>query len=99
MPTVQQVILNLLSGIEDPEIRMEVSRTIMYLAYVYASGKVRDDEVYDAVFDVTLTLTKLRHPELDPKEQRKIAKQLADEVMEAFRLQSMFKRTAVRVGI
>ncbi len=98
MPTVQQVILNLISGIDDTEVRMEIARTLMYLSYVYASGRADEREVAQSVYEVVETVVKMKHPELDPDERRRIAKQLAEEVMDAFRAQAIMRRVAARFG-
>ena len=98
MPTVQQVMMNLLSGIEDTEVRMEVARTLMYLSYVYASGRVPEEEVEKSVYEVVHTVLKIKHPELDPEELKRRVKKWVEEVMDAFRTQSLFRRIAVRAG-
>ena len=98
MPTVQQVILNLLSGIDDPAMRMDVARTLMFLASVYASGRAPEEEIEKSVYEVVYTVVKLKNPGLDPKELRQMAARMTAEVMDAFRAQALFSRVAARIG-
>lgn len=96
MSSIQRVILNLISGIEDPSIRMEVGKTITYLYSVYESGEVRDDEIRRSLEDVVDTIVRAKHPELEKDERRAMVRRMVDEIMQAFRLQSIFRRTAGR---
>lgn len=98
MPTIQQVILNLISGIDDPVIRVEVSKTLMFLYNVYASGKVSEGEVKKSVEEVVRKVLKAKHPELEPEQLKILVKQTTEEIMDAFSLQSIFRRTAVKAG-
>ena len=98
MTTVQQVIMNLLSGIEDAAVRIDIARTLMYLFNVYASGRVSEEEVRQSVEEIVRDIVKYKHPELSPDELKRIVKQHADQIMQAFRLSTTFRRTAVRFG-
>lgn len=99
MPTVQQVILNLISGLDDATLRMEVARTMMYLFHVYTSGQVDESQIKQSVMEVVRDVIKYLHPELAPEELKRIVGEKTEEIMHAFRMQTMFRRVAVRAGI
>ena len=99
MPTVQQVILNLISGLDDASLRMEVAKTMMYLFNVYATGRADESEVKQSVMEVVRDVLKYLHPELAPEELKKMVKERTEEIMHAFRMQTIFRRTAVRASI
>ena len=98
MPSLQQAILNLVSGIDDASMRMEIARTINYLFAVYMEGG-NEAEVRKSLEDVARTVVKIKFPELPPEEQKKLVKDLAEMVMDAFRTQTVFRRVARRMGV
>jgi len=97
--SLQAKILSLISGIDDPEIRMEIARTIYFLFDVFRSGNVKEDEIYQALFDVALTVVNYKEPFLPDDEKRKKAGQIADELYSMFKMQSLFYKTFKRTSL
>lgn len=97
--SLQAKILNLVSGIDDPTIRIEVSRTIYYLFSVYQSGKVPEENIVQDLYEICLTVIVNKHPELSQEEAKNRAKQLAHEILNAFRIETMLRRTIGRLRI
>lgn len=95
MPSLHQMVLNLISGIDDPSIRVEVSRTIFYLYNIYASG-VEESEVRDGLEDVVRTVLRAKFPDMEKEEFKAMVKRTVDEFMQAFRLTTMLRRTISR---
>lgn len=96
MPSLHQMILNLISGIDDPSIRVEVSRTIFYLYNIYASGGVEEREVRDGLEDVVGTVLRAKFPDMEKEEFKAMVKRTVDEFMQAFKLTTMLRRTIAR---
>ncbi len=87
-----QKLLSLLSGIDDPTIRMEVFRTVAFLYEVYTSGQASEDEIASDLFEVVYNVIAVKHPELTEEEAKKKAEQFVKEILQAFRLESMSRR-------
>ena len=85
-------ILSLLSGIDDPSIRLEVLRTVQYLYEVYASGQASEDEIRNDLIEVLLTVITAKHPELTQEEARKMAEEMANSIMIDFKMTTMTRR-------
>ena len=88
----QNVVLSLLSDVDDPHIRMEVMRSINFLFQVYQTGRVTDDQILNDLFEVCLTIIQYKHPDLTPEEQVQKAKEYAERLLEEFRVASITRR-------
>ena len=93
----QDVALSLVSDVDDPTIRIEVLRTINFLYQVYQTGRVTDDQIYNDLFEVCLTIIRYKHPDLTPEEQAQKAKEFAERLLEEFRIGSLTRRTLGKV--
>ena len=96
MSSIQSVVMSLLSGVDDPEIRMEVMRTIYFLFQVYKTGRVADEAILNDLFDICYRVIRAKHPDLTKEEATERARRMAEELLESFRLQTMFSRTTAR---
>jgi len=93
---LQVKILSLISGIDDPAVRMDISATVNYLLQVYTSGRVKEDEVRDSLYEVFVDVLRVKSPELTDEEIKKKARELVEEFIASFRLESMTRRTYAR---
>ncbi|RLG61370.1 hypothetical protein DRN86_00035 [Candidatus Geothermarchaeota archaeon] len=96
--SLQNKILSLVAGIDDPATRLEIARTILFLYEVYRTGRASDEDITKALYDVALTIIKFREPYLPDEEKREKAGKIADELFELFRMESLFKTTLRRIG-
>jgi len=94
--SVRAKILNLLSGITDPLIRVDVASTINYLMDIYASGSAKEEEIKRSLFEICFDVIRATRPELIEEEAREEAKKLADELIGAFRMETLRRRVSVR---
>jgi len=94
--SLQAKILSLISGITDTVVRVDVASTINYLYEVYASGRVKGEEVRRELFAVCSDVVSGVHPELSEEEVRRIANGMADEFMRIFRVESLRRRIMAR---
>ena len=101
--SLQAKILNLLSGINDPTVRMDVASTVNYLFNLYCGGHANESEIRDALYDVCLNVVRAMHPELTEEEVRKKSRTMVEEFIGAFKLEStrrrMFSRFRGRVSL
>jgi len=101
--SVQAKILNLLSGITDPTVRMDIASTVNYLFSIYSGGHANEDEIRNSLYEVCLDVISVTHPELIEEEVRKKSRTMVEEFMRAFKLEStmrrMFSRFRPRTGL
>jgi len=96
--SLQAKILNLISGIDDPGLRIEISRTIYYLYNVYVSGAAPEESIRNDLIEICTLIVSEKEPTLLPDEQKKKAEKLANELLNAFKLESMSRRTIAKYG-
>jgi len=84
--SVQQVILNLISGISDPADRMEIARTINMIYQAFISGRANEDEVRRDLLDIVKTVLKYKDPFLPKEEIDKRANEIVNNLMLSFKL-------------
>lgn len=94
--SLQAKILNLLSGISDPGIRMEISKTIFYLYNVYVSGGAPEEEIRNDLREICTLVISEKEPMLSPDELKKKVDKMVDELIRAFKLESMTRRTMLK---
>jgi len=94
--SLQAQILNLLSGITDPTVRMDVASTINYLFSLYRDGHVNEAQIRDDLYSVCLDVVGIMHPELTEEEVRKKSRTMVEQFMRAFRLESISRRAFTR---
>lgn len=93
---LEQKIMNLISGITDPAIRLEIARTIVFLFEVWTMGKVREEEIMRDLKDIAYTVITYKNPLLTEDEARRKAEDLAKDIFRVFRLESMYRTSFVR---
>mgnify|MGYP000719327481 FL=1 len=93
--SVRAKILNLLSGITDPTIRVDVASTIYYLMDIYASGSAKEGEIKQSLFEICFDVIRATRPDLIEEEARQEAQKMADELMSAFRMETLRRRVSV----
>jgi len=94
--SLQAQILNLLSGITDPTVRMDVASTINYLFSLYRDGHASEDQIRDDLYEVCLNVVGIMHPELTEEEVRKKSRTMVEQFIRAFRLESISRRAFAR---
>lgn len=90
--SLQAKILNLIGGIKDPSVRIDVASTINYLFSLYCSGTVREDEIRRSLLEVCMDVITVTYPDLTLEEIRKKSEVLVDEFIKAFRVESTVRR-------
>jgi len=99
MSSLQAKILNLLSGIDDPGIRIEISRTIYYLFQVFQSRPELEDQIKHDLLEICFTVYQYRFPDRTVEELKNMADKCADDILRAFRIESMMRRVVTRTRI
>lgn len=96
MTTFDAEILNLVNEISDPQIRMEVIRTLKYLYYQWEAGEIRDEEFRKALEEIVLGVLEEINPDAPEEELQEQAKEFAERLFRKARLQTMFRRMRMR---
>ena len=94
--SLQAKIMNLIGGITDPTIRMDIASTINYLFQVYVSGGANESEIRDSLYEVCRDVISALYPDLVEEEVRKRSAKMAEEFIRVFRLESAYRRMASR---
>lgn len=90
-------ILSLISDIDDPSLRLEISRTITFLYEVWRSGSVSEEEILSSLYEVAYTIVSYKMPFLTEEDKRSKAREIAEDIMRSFRMESLFPRTFRRL--
>jgi len=85
-------ILRLLSDIDDPSLRLEISRTIMFLFEVWRSGNASEEEILSSLYEVAYTIVSYKEPLLTEEDKRNKAREIANDIMNSFKMESLFPR-------
>jgi len=96
--SLQSKILNLLSGITDPTMRVDIASTVNYLFSLYCGGHANENEIRDALYEICVDVVGATHPELTEEEVRKKSRTMVEEFMRAFKLESTMRRMFSRFG-
>jgi len=89
-------LLNLLSGIDDPSIRIEISKTIFYLYNVYASGGASEDDIRNDLVEIATMIVEEKNPTLSPDDKKKLVETIVNDLLRAFKMESMMKRSMMK---
>lgn len=83
-------ILNLLKGIDDPALRVEIAQTIRFLFEVYMSSDVEAQEIKNSLKELALTIINMKEPLLTEAEKRKKAEEIANDLWNTFKAEALF---------
>jgi len=101
--SLQARIINLISGITDPALRIDVASTINYLFTVFSDGTINETEARNSVREVCMNVISVIYPEFTEEEVRRRVDTMVEEFMRAFKLEStvrrMFGRYRPRYGL
>jgi len=93
---LNDLVINLLAGIDDPSVRMEVSKSIYYLYYVYIANPGQESEIKKDLIEICETVFSVKAPDLPAEKIREKAKEYANRLIAAFRLERMYSRVAMK---
>jgi len=94
--SLQARIINLIAGITDPMVRIDVASTVNYLFSVYTDGTISESEARNALREVCTDVVSVMYPEFTEEEIRKRVALMVDEFMRAFKLESTMRRMLSR---
>jgi len=90
-------ILSIVGDITDPAVRIEIAQTIRFLYEVWLTGRVSPEEILSSLREVAYTILTYKHPEMPEEEKKEKAKALAEDLFKAFRIESLYRTTFVRM--
>lgn len=94
--SLQSKIVNLISGITDPTMRVDVASTINYFFSLYSTGRATEGELRDSLLEVCLDIIGFTHPELTQDEVKERSKILVEEIMRSFKVEGTVRRMMSR---
>ncbi len=94
--SLQAIVLSLISDIDDPAVRMDISSTIYFLRDVYLDGKISDEGLEKELREIVNTVLSATHPELLPEERKKRADDFVKQLMRAIKLSTLRMRALSR---
>jgi len=90
-------ILSLISGIDDPSTRLEIARTINFLFDVWKTGNAPPEEIKNALNEIAYTIVSYKFPLLSEEERKKKAQEIAEDIFRAFKMESLYRMTFSRL--
>jgi len=88
--------MNLIAGITDPMVRIDVASTINYLFAIYTDGTINEGEARNALREVCTDVVYVLYPEFTEEEIRKRVASMVEGFMRAFKLESTVRRMLSR---
>jgi len=89
---LQEILLDLLSGISDPVVRVDVASTISFLSQVYRMGKATEEQITNDLREIVREVITMKNPTLAPDELKKIVNDYVSRLMMAIKGESVFTR-------
>lgn len=86
---LEDYILNLVSGIDDPAIRISIARTIHMMRDALAFGKADEKEVLKDLTALVYEVINLKEPFIPEEEKKEKAKKIANAMIKALKMSSM----------
>jgi hypothetical protein len=94
--SLSQKVLALVSGIDNPRVRIDIMSTINFLFDLYTSGRVNEEQLRTDLFDICQTIVSECNPDLLEDEVRKRASLLVDELARTMKVEGLRARTLSR---
>lgn len=91
-----QKLQALTAGIDDPRVRMDVMSTVNFLADLYFSGRIKEDQLRDDLFEVASTVISMTRPELTEDDVRRRANVVVEELVQTLKVDGLMRRTLSR---
>jgi len=88
--------MNLIAGITDPTVRIDVASTINYIFTIYSDGTIPEGEAKNALREVCMDVVSAMYPEFTEEEIRKRVTSMVEDFMRAFKLESTVRRMLSR---
>ena len=87
--SLQALVLSLVSGIDDPKVRMDICSTIYFLRDLYLEGKITEGQLRKDLMDIVTTIISAKHPELLPDEVKKKAERVVADIIRSYKLSTL----------
>ena len=94
--SLSQKLLALVSGIDNPKVRIDIMSTVNFLFDLYTSGRINEDQLRGDLYDICRTIVSECNPDLVEDEARKRASVLVDELVRTMKVEGLRARTLSR---
>jgi len=90
--SLMQKLQALTAGIEDPKVKFDIMGTINFLADLYSSGKINDENLRNDLLDICRTVVEITNVDLTKEEIEARAKLIADDLFLEIKVRNLRKR-------
>ncbi|MEM2832710.1 MAG: hypothetical protein QXT16_08705 [Candidatus Caldarchaeum sp.] len=97
--TLAEEILNLLSGITDPAMRMDVNTTIHFLGEMFCIGKVDEDKLRSELRQICEDVIAYSYPDLTDEDIKAKAEEFTDRLVREIRVENVARRMMRRIPL
>jgi hypothetical protein len=87
-----QKLQALTAGIEDPKVKFDIMGTINFLADLYSSGKIRDEDLRNDLLDICRTVVEITNVDLTKEDIEAKARLIADDLFLEIKVRNLRKR-------
>lgn len=96
--SLQLKILNLISGITDPKIRIDVASTINFLYNVYVDGRAGEEEVLSDLHNICRDVLTYTYPLLGVDEIEAKSREMAEDFLREFKVEGLRQKIIRRLS-
>lgn len=97
--SLQTKIMELITGLRDPMMRVDVAATINYMSDLFNMGKISEEELFENLTEICMTVFKETKKGLDEEALKDIAEKEANELIKAIKLSGLRRRMSARYGL
>ena len=90
--SLMQKLQALTAGIEDPKVKFDIMGTINFLAELYGSGKISDEDLRNDLLDICRTVVEITNVDLTKEEIEARARLIADDFFTEIKVRNLRKR-------
>jgi hypothetical protein len=90
--SLMQKLQALTARIEDPKVKFDIMGTINFLADLYSSGKISDEDLRNDLLDICRTVVEITNVDLTKEEIEARAKLIADDLFLEIKVRNLRKK-------
>jgi hypothetical protein len=91
-----QKVQALVAGVDDPRVRLDVMSTINFLADLFHSGRINENQLRNDLFEIASTVISMTRPELTEDDVRRRANVVVEELTQTLKVDQLYRRTLSR---
>jgi len=97
--SLEAKVFQLVSKLRDPTMRIDVASSIKFLADVYRLGRANEEDIFNDLMDICMTVYKETEPDLSDEEVRDKAEDTAKDLMRIIKITGVTRRVSQKYGL